>query len=275
MLKNILTEITVIITTMCQTQPINAEIIETSDIAKVQEIFQKATSNSIVLCDIDDTIITPESKTFRYNSKFKNLIDDLKKNRKNIPNFDIIISNWRLNRKAILVSALWPSIISDLKTKNIPTFALTQLDTGKVGPIENMEEWRYQELKKLGIEFTNKFNKKENYIVISSDQGKSHAVFHKGFFLTGIHTKAQLAKEIFAVQKPDHLYFIDDRKDHVIAVAEAAKEASIPYTGVIYKGVELLDGQPNELIVNEQKNQLLKNAQWLEDEEAKKKLGIK
>lgn len=261
--------------TSCQEKIVKTEILEISDINKVQEIFKTATADSIVLCDVDDTIITPKSKMFRYNSEFKNLIDVIKKNRENIPNFDTIIGNWRLNRKAMLVSSLWPSIIADLKTKNIPTYALTQLDTGKVGPIESMEEWRYQELKNLGIEFTHKFNEKENYIVISSDQGTSHAVFHKGFFLTGLHSKAQLVKEIISVQKPDHIYFIDDRKDHVIAVEEVAKEASILYTGIFYKGVELLDGKPNELIVTEQKKQLLENAQWLEDEEIEQKLSVK
>lgn len=261
--------------TSSQEKIINTTILETSDINKVQEIFRNATSNSIVLCDIDDTIITPRSKMFRFNSEFKNLIDDIKKNRKNIPNFDAIIGNWRLNRKATLVSPMWPSILLELKRKNVPTFALTQLDTGKVGPIENMEEWRYQELKKLGIEFTDKFNTKENYIVIRSASETSHAVFHKGFFLTGMHTKAQLVKEIIAVQKPDHIYFIDDRKDHVIAVAEIVKEASIPYTGIVYAGVELLDGKPDELVVSEQKKQLLENTQWLEDEEVEQKLAVK
>ncbi|MDP3532128.1 MAG: DUF2608 domain-containing protein [Alphaproteobacteria bacterium] len=260
--------------TSCKEKIVKTEILEISDINKVQEIFKNATADSIVLCDIDDTIITPKSKMFRYNSEFKNLIDVIKKNRENIPNFNTIIGNWRLNRKAMLVSPLWPSIIADLKTKNIPTYALTQLDTGKVGPIESMEEWRYQELKNLGIEFTNKFNEKENYIVISSDQGTSHAVFHKGFFLTGLHLKDQLVKEIISVQKPDHIYFIDDRKDHVIAVEEVAKESSIPYTGIVYKGVELLDEKPHELVVNEQKKQLLENAQWLEDEEVEQKLSI-
>ena len=263
------------LSTGCQKKNVSTTVLEISDINKVQEIFKNATSDSVVLCDIDDTIITPKSKMFRYNSEFKNLIDVIKKNRINMPNFDTIIGNWRLNRKAMLVSSLWPSIIADLKTKNIPIFALTQLDTGKVGPIESMEEWRYQELKNLGIEFTYKFNKKENYIIIPSDQGTSHAVFHKGFFLTGLHSKAQLVKEIISVQKPDHIYFIDDRKDHVTAVAGVAKEASIPYTGIVYKGVELLDGKPNRLIVTEQKKQLLENAQWLEDEEIEEKLSIK
>jgi hypothetical protein len=36
-----------------------------------------------------------------------------------------------------------------------------------------------------------------------------------------------------------------------------------------------LDGKPNELVVTEQKKQLLENAQWLEDEEIEQKLGIK
>lgn len=272
MYKKIVLGIMMVMSIGSQYNALHAEIIETSDIYKVQEIFKKSTSNSTVLCDIDDTIITPESKTFRFKSKYKNLIDEIKKNRKDIPNFDNIIGNWRLNRKAMLVSPVWPSVISDLKAKNIPIFALTQLDTGKVGPIEKMEEWRYQELKKLGIEFTYTFNRKENYTIIHSDQGASHAVFHKGFFLTGIHTKAALVKKIFAVQKPDHLYFIDDRKDHVIAIEEVAKEFGVPYTGIIYKGVELLEGEPKELVVQEQKKQLLEKAQWLEDKEAEKLL---
>jgi hypothetical protein len=73
--------------------------------------------NTIIFVDIDDTIITPVSKTFR-KPPFNKIIDEIKQDKNKFKNYEEIISNWRLQRKAMLIDQNWISTLSELK-KNI------------------------------------------------------------------------------------------------------------------------------------------------------------
>lgn len=109
-------------------------------------------NKSIILIDIDDTIITPVSKAFRTLPHNK-MIDEIKKNKENYDNYEAIVSNWRLQRKAMLIDRDWPKLILKLKQES-EVYGLTKMDTGRFGNIESVEDWRYKELKSLGITFS-------------------------------------------------------------------------------------------------------------------------
>lgn len=216
--------------------------------------------NSIIFVDIDDTIITPVSKTFR-RAPYNQLIDDIKKAKSQYKNYEEIVSNWRLQRKAMLIDSNWPDVLLELKTKH-KVYGLTKMDTGKFGNINSMEEWRYNELQSLNIRFS------EDHTV---PQGSiNSASFYKGLFITGNNSKSQTISHYLQYFNTDTFVMIDDREEHLEDIKQFCDKNSIKFIGILFNGLEKFQDIPKHDVVLLQKKYLIENAKWLEDEEAEK-----
>jgi hypothetical protein len=168
------------------------------------------------LLDIDDTII------YAPNTQLADgmTIDELKKKRDQYPNYEVLISQWRLTREVKLVDEAWPPFLEQLKTIHV-VYGLTQLDTGKVGLIESMEEWRYQELHKMGIIFS-----------------QEPALFYKGLLLTGNLSKSQALEGYREdILKYKQVVFVDDRVAHVQDIESYCAKIGIPCVGILFTGI--------------------------------------
>ncbi|WP_232279065.1 hypothetical protein [Rickettsia akari] len=77
---------------------------ETTDsAAKIYDlIIKNAPDVASIFIDVDDTIIARKSKTFK-RPPYSKMIDSIKENKSNYDNDEEIVSNWRLQRKAILI----------------------------------------------------------------------------------------------------------------------------------------------------------------------------
>jgi len=244
-----------------------AEIIYLRSIDKLKPIFQQIDENTLVLLDVDDTLITPKSNLFRYkNNPHRFLIDELKKNQHQYPKFDNILSQWRLQRKIQLVSEEWPSLIEEAKNAGAFVFALTQMDTGSLGAISSMETWRYQELRDNNIHFSNSFGNSENKILKKDKRG--YAVFHKGIIMTGPFSKVEMLELLLQEMNPDKIICVDDREDHITNLNAFASQKGIAFTGIVFKAAEDIQGTPHPDIVAIQKKYLVEEAKWLEDDMA-------
>lgn len=250
------------------------EIINTTNFNKIKEQLLKGDEKSLTLLDIDDTIITPKSGMFRPHSRHYHLIDNIKANIKEVPNYQEILSVWRLNRKLVLVHNHWPAFVRERKLDGHNIYALTQMRPGKFGSIESMEKWRYEELKSMGVQFVPKFNGLENIEVLPETAFKecsglmSPAIFYKGFFMTGGHSKGAVVRSILEDHFPSKIFFVDDREAHVKDVGRVAQEFGIPYQGFIYRGIDLMDARLSDEVHDFQKQMLLEELRWIEDEEA-------
>jgi hypothetical protein len=242
------------------------EIITTNSIDELAAIISIYKGGSAIFIDIDDTIITPKSNLFRHGSPYATIIDELKKN-PNVANFDNILGNWRLQRKTMLVSDRWPELIAQLK-KEVPVFALTQLNPGKIGPIASMEQWRHQELSSLNVAFTPIFNNNSEQVILFSQEKTYPAIFYQGFFITGSYKKSQIIAEYIKHHPAEMIIFIDDRKEHIDEVTDACKLAGIPIVGILYRGIEKIQGSADPEVAKFQQQYLLEHAEWLEDEVA-------
>ncbi len=225
-----------------------------------EEVKKKADSlpvGSVIFLDVDDTLITPKSNSFRFTDKNEiHLVDEIKSNKHIYPDYAEIISNWRLSRKIMLVDPNWSEVINKLQ-KNYKVFALTRMDTGKFGNIHSMEEWRYKELKSLNIEFSH------------LDGTSSVSInYYKGIFMTGDKKKSEVLKAYLPLLQPVHIMFVDDRVDYLEDVADFCSAHNIPFTGVLYRQIEKIPGSIDPKIKLLQKLHLLNNKIWLEDKEA-------
>lgn len=253
------------------------QIFETDQFDLISETLHNSHDNALILLDIDDTIITPKSHIFRADSKYKTIVDDMKKQQHEIPDFIEKLENWRRNRAIMLIDEKWPALIDKMIDMNRQIYALTQMHTGRFGNIEKMEDWRYQELlNELDISFIEEFDGRQEWEVLpdtdfnQSSGLSSPSVFYRGYFMTGGHGKDDVLKVILDITSPSEIIFVDDRNDHVNKLYNVSKENDIKYTGIVYKGAELVPGDFDEELAEFQKDYWLKHSQWLEDDEARR-----
>lgn len=244
-------------------------VIIVRDIYEVQDALSILQEGAVIFMDVDDTLITPKSKMFHWASPHRFLIDDLKKDREKIPNFEAILSHWRLQRETMLVSEEWPKLMHLLKQK-YSVYALTKMETGPIGAISSMEQWRYDELTHKGISFTPSFEGTFKSVLRDNLLTPYPITFFHGIFITGSYTKGDVLDIFLETQTPAQIVLIDDREEHLDDVKEACARHGIPFLGIFFKGMELIPGLPDPKVADFQKEHLLAHAVWLEDDTAEK-----
>jgi hypothetical protein len=206
-------------------------------------------STSLILVDIDDTVITPVSNLFRHNSEHKNIIDKIKEAKNQ--NYKETVSIWRLNRKVMLVEEQWKEFISYHFNQ---TYALTKMDIGKFGQIDSVENWRYMELKNLGISFQENFNDTDNFLISKNDSPEQGS-FDRGIFYTGKLSKGDILCEIHKINPITKLIFIDDKISNINDITDTCKQLNISCDAYFYEGINMIDGD----ITNIQAENLIYN----------------
>ncbi|MBA3813226.1 MAG: DUF192 domain-containing protein [Alphaproteobacteria bacterium] len=247
------------------------KIITATTVSEVKGALLNLSEGAVIFIDVDDTLITPQSKVFRSSSPFRTIIDQIKKQRDRIPHVERILSHWRLQRKIRLVSDEWPDFINILK-KNYPVYALTKLETGRVGAIPSMEQWRYNELKGLGITFTPSCPGISEGTLVKNSSHPYPATFTKGIFMTGSFNKSDVIAAFLKAGRPPQIVLIDDRPEYIKDALEECNRQSLPFLGILFKGEELIAGEADPRTAEFQKQHLLEHGEWVEDEEAEKKV---
>lgn len=230
----------------------------------VWQKIENLPSDSVILLDIDDTIIMPVSKVFRLGADL-NPIDEIKQNKSAYTDYATIVSNWRLQRKVRLVDEHWPAALQQIR-KKFSVFGLTKIDSGCMGNIPSMEEWRYAELKNMGIEFSQEYP--SNLQSHSLHNTGNKPVYYKGLFLTGSATKAQTLEQYREFLTGTAIAMVDDRPQQLEDIKSFCQKYSFNFLGILFEGMQKLNEKPDREIAAFQKNYLVTHAQWLEDEEA-------
>ncbi|HCU06433.1 MAG TPA: hypothetical protein DIC42_02465 [Holosporales bacterium] len=225
--------------------------------AELLPYVENLSKNTLILFDIDDTLITPISRTFA--SPYKNMIDKIKSSKDKYSNYEEIISTWRLSRKIKLTDLGWPDIINGLK-KHFHVYALTKMDTGKVGHIQSTEIWRYNELASLGLFFTSDSSALEK---------QNGSTLFKGIVFTGKCKKSEALRNHLAISTCPHIVMIDDRSEHLDDIKQFCKINNIPFTGIRFD-IPQVEVHPD--IPKIQHYFLTQKNKWLEDDEAMKEV---
>lgn len=229
-----------------------------------QDLWQYLASlppNSIIFLDIDDTIITPISKTFR-KPPYNQLIDEIKNNKDSYPNYETLVSHWRLQRKTMLVDPAWPQTLAQLK-QSYRVYGLSKIDSGTFGAIASMELWRHQELKALGIEFSE---------APSTPDSIQDTSFYKGLLITGKNSKSQTLAYYLPYLKAKTFVVVDDKEENLEDIRLWCNAQDIGFVGILFKGLEALETNVDPHIALLQKRYLIDHVQWLEDDEAQRVL---
>lgn len=170
-----------------------------------------------------------------------------------------------------LVEEQTPRIIKKLQDQGVQVMALTALPTGKLGAIDNMEDWRLATLAAHGITFTPVAKELEHFELDELREQGFSPVYKKGALFTYKQPKG-LALTAFLQKinwKPQHIIFVDDSRSNLEGVAHAVEKLSIPYTGAHYEFVKRLHKPFDEELAHRRFKYLAQNGVWLTEDEAR------
>lgn len=219
----------------------HTKITKISDFQIAAELLEKATKNHLVLFDVDDVLIMDQDEYRLTHPYRRELVLDSKlrlekKDRDHL--FSIILKE----RKIRLVDPYITAILKMLWSKGIPTAALTKLYTGTFGVIEDLTNWRIQELQNIDIDFMRSTPIKENILLEELHIGCGVPMMVEGIIFTADVDKGLILENILRKAKyfPETIIFFDDILENILSVERMCKEMNINYYGFEFDGAFLV-----------------------------------
>lgn len=232
-------------------------------------ICENHDENTLFVFDVDDTLIRPVDAAI--DNPYLNFFDWFKKFYPNLTPDDLsdFKKAFYIDSKRDLIE---PSIVNILNKLLVSAkvVTLTAMLSGSIYGIDRLEDWRYNNLKKLGVNLSFECIDQElydspDYWPFSSIRSP---IFYKGIIVTGgtLDKGEILFKALESIDlSPSRIVFVDDRRECLDSVKEACEEKDIPFVGFHYRGSfrKPLDFR----IIGHQMKNLHDNRTWLSDEE--------
>ncbi|MFK8040366.1 MAG: DUF2608 domain-containing protein [Rickettsiaceae bacterium] len=245
---------------------LDVSTINDSQIAVISEYFDHAT---LIFVNLDECLTTPMANMFRYtnNNLDNTLIDNLISASKTNPVWRNTVIQWLQNRKIMLSEESWIDFINDAHKAGVTIIGIYYIDEDIGRLITDLGNWKVGELQALGVEFTKNI-KGQNYIEIGKNN--SSAFFYDGILFNGNLTKTDAVVKFLKTtgMMPDRILFFDYKTDDINYMSEYSEYFNLDFYGIKYRGAFKLEGFADPEIVQFQKEQLIQNDKWFEDEEA-------
>ncbi len=212
--------------------------------------FERANETSLILFDVDSTLTTPSDPYLRrhaiqqHKTIYKDLISPLSPNQHRIFNHLLVIQS-----PSQLLDKDWPAVIKNIQKKKSKTLAMTSAKTGPIDSIlSSFPQWRFQELKRFGIDFSKTFPGSILFKNLN-DFGGEHPGMEKGIIYCGHQSqKGDLLQDVLKELQftPKMIIFVDDKMDNLTSLSEAIKTIlpDTNFVGIHYKGMDILPDKP-------------------------------
>jgi len=254
---------------------------------QVQDTLSKADASTLIVLEINDTLLTYQDQQLRKKFRESEFIQQLEdkyealiRQHKNAQSYE------RLLRGIILKTAkkrlIEPNAVEQIKQardKGAKVILLTHTTVAPFGEgkhcvIPNVPEWRFAELLSFGIDLSSSFPESQIIFDQLPKYLGYHPVFYKGILFANTVLKGRMLGAFLdkVGWKPSMVIFFDANRDQVQDVAKEMKKRRISYRGYYYKGEAKLPGQLDEEIAAMQQYYLFKHEKWLDDGQAKKKI---
>lgn len=251
-----------------------AETITTSDFKVIETKVLNADENTLVIFDVDDVLLHPKDQILKiHNKPYSEEIYKQIEARYTQADAQELYSYSLLQRQNGPVDKRMITLINQAQNKGIPVIALTNCLTGAFGKIASLEDWRIQELKRIGYHFDKAWKnfKEKSFNEIQPKEPNRFPVFKQGAIFTANTPKGDTLKAFlnYTEQKPKKIIFIDDKKKYLESVEAFAQGVGIEFLGIEYTAVKESKIEPlNKERANLQFEILEKEHKWLSDEEA-------
>lgn len=223
-----------------------AQIIQVNDMKEVSEYFNTANSRTLAIFDVDMVLVQPSDPAFqmanmkRFGAISKSIMKEVP-----VEKLMMFLSLMTISSEPVLVDEFTPQFLNNLSQRGVPTIALTANLTGSFGPIKNMEKWRIESLKRLGIDFTKSAPYQQPLIFDDlSPYRDNYSTYLDGvLFVNGTTVSKGDAFRSFMKKTGfilDRIIFIDDREDNLKSLEAAIKklDPSIEYQGLHFLGAQ-------------------------------------
>ena len=237
------------------------------------KILNIADSKTLVLFDVDDTLIMPASKIFRPSIQEKNkewineMMMNAFKRAKKTDSFYIDL--WLLKEIPDVIEPDIIEIIKALQDRGVIVLALTTTGTGSSQLIPSIPEWRLSTLRKVGIDFDRTDMPNMIFNELPKDNEGNYPILYHGMLLCNSVSKGIVLGAFLnhIKWKPDKIIFFDNNPEYVKAVAQEAEERKISFYGYEYLGAQNSSDSLNKEIAELQINHLVDNEEWLTEQE--------
>ncbi len=234
-----------------------AQIREINDMKEVFDAFNDADSKTLAIFDVDMVLIQPSDPAFQmanmkqYSAICKRIMKEIPTNK-----HMVFLSLMTTSSNSILIDDRIPQFIGKIIQRGVAVMALTANLTGKFNTISKMEQWRVDELRQLGIDFSKTAPCGRSLVLddLASYRGNYSTYLNGILFVNGTTVSkgeaflSFLKKTNFA---PNKVIFVDDREDNLKSLEAAIQklDRSIEYQGIHYLGAQ---NYPSKIISEEE-----------------------
>ncbi|MBU4269532.1 DUF2608 domain-containing protein [Candidatus Dependentiae bacterium] len=240
--------------------------------SQVQDLFDNCTPNTLIIFDIDDTLITATDAFANdlWHPWYFQIIAGIKypKIIFNKEKIEWIASMVIQQSKRYVFDPDVIKYIKQLQNQKCMVVALSFMRSSSVGIIKNLPEWRANMLKDFGIDFSGQF---ENASFTKLPAYKnSYPCLYKGILCTNKQSKGTTLGAFLDYYNlnPDKIIFFDDRTDQLNSVFNECKKRNIDFCG--FQVLAAYKNRPtwntNRALL--QLDFIIKNSSWLSDEMA-------
>ncbi|MGC0371488.1 MAG: hypothetical protein DGJ47_000177 [Rickettsiaceae bacterium] len=236
-----------------------------------QKLLNWADENTVILIEVDGTIMVPQSDMFaKSKSPYNNFINNLAKLGKRNDNYNSMIAQWYQQRKVKLVDEQWVEVIESLKENGAKIFGICS------HPIHllNIEQKRLYELGNFGIKFTNEIGNNAQFII--KKQGDWFARFDRGVIFTGPYSQSRIIMDFLRYTYiPKKLMIISHKEREIEHIDKKLRIFNIKFYSIKYYGAKQISNKPIKEVVEFQQRELMTKKVWHEDESVKQILNIR
>lgn len=251
-------------------------ILEVENLNQFKQVVSSSDQETLVIFDVDNVLIIPDDPIWRPCGKplLKKLIAETLENPAVCPkdkySSNYLMSQFLLTRKVSLVDKETLSIVKDLQRRGVPTIALTASFSGNFGAIARGCDWRVNELKKLGFDFSLSFSKVGFIQFPKANNKEFYPVFQSGILFSSQHPKGETLHSFLKAIHwyPKQVIFIDDRLDFLQSVEQVMQKCRIKFIGFHYTAAQKLPCTVDEKLAEFQFRYLIQHGEWLSQEEA-------
>lgn len=211
------------------TASLDAGVLRSGDLSLVEEETEKLKGDSLVLFDVDGTLIVPEDAILQPAEKklFKQLVAGYTDRD--------LFREIRMRAPHSLVDHRSLSCIQKLQERLIPTIAFTAAPAKVSGSLPP-GDWRVDELSRYGFDFRSAFPHCTSLEFPPSPDPQQTPLFKLGVLYSSFRPKGDVLLAFLERLDlhPSRVLFVDDELEHVQSVLTRLDEAGIFCIGIHY-----------------------------------------